>query len=492
VHRGACEPEQVADLLVAHRVARSRRFSMSPRRWCSASTSSSSCGAICRAGPARQPAPPRAAGRGAAPSPGRHREAPRYERDSVRDQKVGNLLGFARAAVHEFAAVLRAQRDPAPSSAQGIWRHTRADNVCFDAYARVSHATDARTARRDAVRRADAGHGSRDPRLVRACIESGLTVIPRGGGTGYTGSAVPLTPFAAVINVEKLERIDPVEPRPLPVEWPGADAVHGSRRGDTRVEEAAHRAGFVFAVDPTSADASVVGGNIAMNAGGKKAVLWGTALDTSPGGAWSTRRATGSRSHASTTTSKDPRRPTAAFELTWKDGRQPPDTAGTLRTERLEIAGATFRKSGLGKDVTTSSWRPAWIQKEGCDGIITSAAGSCTACRRTSAPYASSSSARRATRSGHRRDPRRDRPPGPHSRRAARGPRAPRRALPQAVGYSTSRSAARCPRCAARRHRGRGRGGSCALRVRRRAHRQCPRGRRLHRGGRRGAQGLLA
>ena len=31
--------------------------------------------------------------------------------------------------------------------------------------------------------------------------------------------------------------------------------------------------------DPTSAEASCIGGNIAMNAGGKKAVLWGTALD---------------------------------------------------------------------------------------------------------------------------------------------------------------------------------------------------------------------
>ncbi|MDZ7810286.1 MAG: FAD-binding protein [Arhodomonas sp.] len=37
--------------------------------------------------------------------------------------------------------------------------------------------------------------------------------------------------------------------------------------------------GYVFAVDPTSQDASTIGGNVAMNAGGKKAVLWGTALD---------------------------------------------------------------------------------------------------------------------------------------------------------------------------------------------------------------------
>ena len=46
-----------------------------------------------------------------------------------------------------------------------------------------------------------------------------------------------------------------------------------------RVADAADRAGFVFAVDPTSAEASCIGGNVAMNAGGKKAVLWGTALD---------------------------------------------------------------------------------------------------------------------------------------------------------------------------------------------------------------------
>ena len=46
-----------------------------------------------------------------------------------------------------------------------------------------------------------------------------------------------------------------------------------------RVMDAAESAGLVFACDPTSADASCIGGNVAMNAGGKKAVLWGTALD---------------------------------------------------------------------------------------------------------------------------------------------------------------------------------------------------------------------
>jgi FAD/FMN-containing dehydrogenase len=46
-----------------------------------------------------------------------------------------------------------------------------------------------------------------------------------------------------------------------------------------RVSDLAGMHGYVFAVDPTSQDACTIGGNVAMNAGGKKAVLWGTALD---------------------------------------------------------------------------------------------------------------------------------------------------------------------------------------------------------------------
>src|SRR5690606_21734213 len=116
--------------------------------------------------------------------------------------------------------------------------------------------------------------------LVRACISLDLTIIPRGGGTGYTGGAIPLSWRSVVINTEKLDSLGKVEAVPLPGHdeavttiWSGAGVV------TRRVAEAAEAAGFVFAVDPTSADASCIGGNIAMNAGGKKAVLWGTALD---------------------------------------------------------------------------------------------------------------------------------------------------------------------------------------------------------------------
>ena len=63
------------------------------------------------------------------------------------------------------------------------------------------------------------------------------------------------------------------------LETPYATIHSGAGVVTRRVMEAADDAGFVFAVDPTSADASCIGGNVAMNAGGKKAVLWGTALD---------------------------------------------------------------------------------------------------------------------------------------------------------------------------------------------------------------------
>src|SRR5690606_23318178 len=116
--------------------------------------------------------------------------------------------------------------------------------------------------------------------LVSACVELELTIIPRGGGTGYTGGAIPLTARAAVINTEKLETLGAVEHIALPGVAGTVPTVFSEAGVVTRrVANAAEYAGYVFAVDPTSADASCIGGNVAMNAGGKKAVLWGTAVD---------------------------------------------------------------------------------------------------------------------------------------------------------------------------------------------------------------------
>jgi FAD/FMN-containing dehydrogenase/Fe-S oxidoreductase len=211
--------------------------------------------------------------------------------------------------------------------------------------------------------------------LVRACIELGLTIIPRGGGTGYTGGAIPLSPRSVVINTEKLDAIGPVEETSLPgVEQPVRTILTGAGVVTRRVAEAAEAAGYVFAVDPTSADASCVGGNVAMNAGGKKAVLWGTALDNlawwrmvDPEGNWL------DVTRLDHNMGKIHDAQEARFELQWSDGKALPGAA-VLRTEILTIPGSAFRKVGLGKDVTDKflAGLPG-VQKEGCDGLITAA-----------------------------------------------------------------------------------------------------------------------
>ncbi|HEY4968997.1 MAG TPA: DUF3683 domain-containing protein [Steroidobacteraceae bacterium] len=297
--------------------------------------------------------------------------------DQVRDAKVGQLLRAAGDAVLQFERRFVDLAQMRKKARRSLLKHSRADNVRFDAFSRVAHVTDATDWRVELPFLVLAPDTEVEAAaLVRACIELGLTVIPRGGGTGYTGGAVPLTPWSAVINTEKLETLGAAETIALPGVPSGTASIFSAAGVVTkRVAEAAERAGFVFAVDPTSADASCIGGNIAMNAGGKKAVLWGTAVDNL---AWWRMVDTEGNwlevTRLNHNLGKIHDVPVASFELVWKDGRVHPDQAKILRSERLDIDGAAFRKSGLGKDVTDKflGGLPG-VQKEGCDGLITAA-----------------------------------------------------------------------------------------------------------------------
>jgi len=301
--------------------------------------------------------------------------------DAIRDGKVVQLLAAAGEAVQRFETHFTELTTMRKRARRLLIKHTREDNIRFDAYTRVTHVTDATDWRVELPFLVLAPDSEAEiPYLVRACIELGLTIIPRGGGTGYTGGAVPLTPWSAVVNTEKLETLGAVEMTKLRDGTPETGrttATIFSAAGvvTKRITEAAERAGFVFAVDPTSADASCVGGNIAMNAGGKKAVLWGTAVDNlawwrmvDPDGNWL------EVTRLNHNLGKIHDVPVASFELVWKDGSVHPDQAKTLRSERLNIEGARFRKAGLGKDVTDKflGGLPG-VQKEGCDGLITAA-----------------------------------------------------------------------------------------------------------------------
>src|SRR4051812_45702741 len=293
--------------------------------------------------------------------------------DSQRDRLVGELLEAAEGAVHNFDAAFDTTAELRSRTTRLLRRYTAKDNIKFDGLSRVSHVTDATDWRVEypfVVLTPDTE--AEMAGLVKGCIELGLTIIPRGGGTGYTGGAIPLTWKSAVINTEKLEAMTEVEPfaigghaEPVPTVWTEAGVV------TQRVADAAERAGYVFAVDPTSAEASCIGGNVAMNAGGKKAVLWGTALDNlaswrmvTPDAKWL------EVTRLNHNLGKIHDAPEVSFELKYFDA-----TGKKLeRTERLEMAGAVFRKEGLGKDVTDKFLAGVpGIQKEGCDGLITSA-----------------------------------------------------------------------------------------------------------------------
>ncbi|MEA3139695.1 MAG: hypothetical protein QOK23_1864 [Gammaproteobacteria bacterium] len=297
--------------------------------------------------------------------------------DEARDAKVAQLLRAAGQAVERFERRFDEVVFKRKLARRLLIKHTRADNVRFDAFSRVAHVTDATDWRVELpflVLMPDTE--TEIPLLVKDCIALGLNIIPRGGGTGYTGGVVPLTPWSAVINTEKLETLGAVETLALPGNTAQTATIFSAAGVITkRVSEAAERAGFVFAVDPTSADASCIGGNIAMNAGGKKAVLWGTAVDNLAW--WRMVDAQGNWlevTRLNHNLGKIHDAPSANFQLVWKDGTQAPEEAAVLRSERLDIDGTKFRKLGLGKDVTDKflGGLPG-VQKEGCDGLITAA-----------------------------------------------------------------------------------------------------------------------
>ncbi|MEY4363450.1 MAG: hypothetical protein RLZZ24_802, partial [Pseudomonadota bacterium] len=167
--------------------------------------------------------------------------------DAERDAMVGQLLALAKQAIERFRTEFEAVAALRRKTARMLKKHTASDNIKFDALSRVSHVTDATDWRVEypfVVLTPDTEVEM--AALVKACIELDLTIVPRGGGTGYTGGAIPLTWKSAVINTEKLEAMTEVEmmslpgvAHPVPTIWTEAGVV------TQRVADAAERGGFV-------------------------------------------------------------------------------------------------------------------------------------------------------------------------------------------------------------------------------------------------------
>lgn len=104
--------------------------------------------------------------------------------------------------------------------------------------------------------------------VVKLANEYKFPVVPRGAGTGLACGAVPIY-GGVVLSLEKMNKIIEIN----------ADAMYavvepGVRTSDLQAAAAAK--GVFYAGDPCSGDSCFIGGNVATNAGGNRAVKYGT------------------------------------------------------------------------------------------------------------------------------------------------------------------------------------------------------------------------
>ncbi len=138
----------------------------------------------------------------------------------------------------------------------------------------LSDATESRNLRGRADAVALPGDAQQVATLTGWCYEHDVPIIPRGGGTGFTGGAVPLA-GGLVLSLERVKQTRSVDPG----FW-RAEVEAGVITADLR--RRARENGLFFPPDPGSAEQSQLGGNIATNAGGPHAFKYGVT------GAWIT------------------------------------------------------------------------------------------------------------------------------------------------------------------------------------------------------------
>lgn len=110
---------------------------------------------------------------------------------------------------------------------------------------------------------------------VSACLAwadaGGFPVITRGAGTGVSGGAVAVG-GGVILSVERMRRIVEIDRENFT-----ATCEPGVITADLQSEAA--KAGLFYPPDPASLDSCTIGGNVAVGAGGPRAVKYGTTRD---------------------------------------------------------------------------------------------------------------------------------------------------------------------------------------------------------------------
>jgi glycolate oxidase len=105
-------------------------------------------------------------------------------------------------------------------------------------------------------------------KIAKWANDKKVPLTARGGGTGLAAGAVPLS-GGIVLSLEKMNKILEIDEQNLfMVLEPGISTGE--------VQRTAQERGLFYAGDPCSAESSFIGGNVATNAGGNRAVKYGT------------------------------------------------------------------------------------------------------------------------------------------------------------------------------------------------------------------------
>lgn len=111
--------------------------------------------------------------------------------------------------------------------------------------------------------------------VISLCHDESMAVTCRGLGTGTTGAAVPVA-GGLVLSTERMNRILEIDPdNRLAVVQPGVT--------NQQLQDALAEHGFFWPPDPTSAAYCTIGGNLAYNSAGPRAVKYGTPRENTLG-----------------------------------------------------------------------------------------------------------------------------------------------------------------------------------------------------------------
>ncbi|MGH7861194.1 MAG: FAD-binding oxidoreductase [Candidatus Dormibacteraceae bacterium] len=107
--------------------------------------------------------------------------------------------------------------------------------------------------------------------MVAWCYPRGVAIVPRGGGSGFAGGAVPVS-GGVVCSLERLTAVRSFDPDLWRIEVEAGLTT-------ARLQTLALKSGVMFPPNPGAVEQSQIGGNLACNAGGPRSFKYGVTGD---------------------------------------------------------------------------------------------------------------------------------------------------------------------------------------------------------------------